>query len=118
MDGCHGCDIVRVGSGDSSGGYPVWPLWLVPWGGPMATVKGGVKGGQGEQFEFVAGVIIDTWRMTWFCFEYSCTEVHTLLPTLCTTYFGAAIAMVIDVKVFTAIEKSYHFDCLFSSRQN
>ena len=59
----------------------------------MATLKGEVKGGRGEQFELLLVIIYDFVRVhpTWSGFKY----VHYLL---CATYFGA---MVVDVKVFT-----------------
>jgi len=68
----------------------------------MATLKGEVKGGRGEQFELLLLVIIgDLVRVhpTWSGFELSCTEVRTL-PTLCYV-FGAMAMVVANVKVFT-----------------
>jgi hypothetical protein len=61
LDGCHGCDIVRVDLVIASLAVvaiqcdvALW-LVLVPWG-PMVTGK--VKGGGGEQFELLL-IIID-----------------------------------------------------------
>jgi hypothetical protein len=68
------------------GGLGVW-LWLcVWWVTPMATVKGEVKGGQGNILNCCWYLLMEAWRshLTWSGFEHSYTEVPTL-PVLCAT---------------------------------